>query len=128
MFHNPFKTIRELKAELDSTYRILEIKERRIVELEAELQSGSHRVKVSCVGCKNLVEWETDTYGYNRTEFGCKLNNRCSDREEKNDWKEIDRCKNIGGSEPEKIEATTLDINAPVMYRRNEYETVINNG
>lgn len=118
MFYNPFKQMRELKLELDSVSSMLKIKEKRIEELEAELQSNSHKVDVTCVGCKNLVEWRTDVYGYDRTEFGCKLNNRCPDRKAKNIWEEIDRCKDIGGGGIEEIEAATLDGDTPVVYCR----------
>lgn len=36
MFHSPFKSIRELKSELNDVYATLRIKEKRIEELEVE--------------------------------------------------------------------------------------------
>lgn len=75
MFDNPFRRIKDLEFDLEITTKQLEEARSELLEL----RSKTHEVSVECVGCKNLVSWETDRYGYERTEHGCLLNNGCGD-------------------------------------------------
>lgn len=79
MFYNPFRKIKDLEFDLGITTNQLNQARSELWEL----RSKTHEVSVACVGCENLLEWETDKYGYTGTEYGCKLNNTCPDRKEK---------------------------------------------